>query len=147
MKSGGSLGRTAALCLAFGASMHNAKAQEPLQPTRSFSSLCTEDNSGDVVGLRIKLYGASGVPDVTFEEPEGAVIAAVKAEHVAYSEADGRLAFTVPAESGAVGFEGRVSATELEGTLKREDGTRETIHLPKDPGGDGEAACAKPIKP
>ena len=126
------------------AALPAAPAWAQLALEKSFSSLCTDPNGGDIDGLRIKLTGPEAAPAVTFEEPEGALMAPIVATDVAYASASGKLTFVVPTEAGRLAFEGLVGATSLDGMLKRADGDMEAVHLPLDKGGDGETACPPP---
>ena len=126
-----------------------AVAHADASPDRSFSSLCTEADSGDITGARIKITGTAPDLALSYEEPEGALVTATTTKDVTYTPATGALGFKLKTETGQVSFEGHVSDTQLDGTLKREDGTEEALHLPLDKGGEGENACggAPALKP
>ena len=116
--------------------------------TRVFSSLCTGADGSDISGFRIKISGVAPNLLVSFEETEGALMAASETKEVSFALATGELAFKVVTESGPIAFKGHVSATALDGVLSRQGDTPETVHLPSDTGGDGEGACpATPDSP
>ena len=124
-------------------------AAEPAA-TQVFSSLCTAAGGGDISGLRIKIAGAPPDVTVTFEETEGALMAATDTKDVTYAPDSGALTFTVKTEGGTVGFRGRVAPALLTGTLTREGADPEEIRVPSDKGGDGEGPCSpagEPVKP
>jgi hypothetical protein len=108
---------------------------------RVFSSLCTGADGSDISGFRIKIAGASPDLTVSFEETEGALMAASETKEVSFVPATGDLTFKITTEAGPIAFKGHVSATALDGVLTRLGDTPETIHLPSDTGGDGEGAC------
>jgi hypothetical protein len=110
-------------------------------PTRVFSSLCTQAEGGDISGYRIKLLGAEPSLTVSFEETEGALMAASETKDVSFSATTGELAFKVVTEAGPIAFRGHISPTALDGTLTRAGDTPEAVHLASDAGGDGEGAC------
>jgi hypothetical protein len=118
-------------------------APPPAAPTvRTFSSLCSDAESGDFRGLRITMEGEGGAGlSLTLEEPGGAVLASTSTKDVTFAPATGHLSFRLQDDAGPVAFEGTMSATTLDGTLVREDGTREAVHLPEDKGRDSDAAC------
>jgi hypothetical protein len=110
-------------------------------PARVFSSLCTQAEGGDISGYRIKILGAEPSLTVSFEETEGALMAASETKDVSFSATTGELAFKVATEAGPIAFRGHIAATALDGTLTRAGDTPEAIHLASDAGGDGESAC------
>ena len=114
---------------------------------RAFSSLCTEPDDGGIGGYRIKLTGPEAASAVTFEEPEGALLAPLTATDVVFTPTNGTLTFVVPAETGRLVFSGTIGAAGLDGTLKRADGDSEPVHLMADKGGDGETPCPAPSDP
>ncbi len=132
-------GMTLSLVLASAAGLTIARADPPSD--RSFSSLCTEADSGDITGTRIKITGSA--PDLTlsYEEPEGAIVATSTTKDVTYVPATGALSFKLTTEAGPLSFQGHASDTQLEGLLRREDGTEEALRLALDKGGEGETAC------
>lgn len=140
------IGHRARLCLILALSLTGtAQADAPLD--RSFSSLCTEADSGDITGTRIKITGAAPDLGLSYEEPEGALVTATTTKDVTYAPATGALSFKLKTDTGQVSFEGHLSDTQLDGTLKREDGTEEALRLPLDKGGEGENACAGAAPP
>lgn len=123
------------------AGLTTAAAEADPSPARVFSSLCTEADGSDISGFRIKISGAEPNLTVSFEETEGALMAASETKEVGFVPATGDLTFKVVTESGPIAFKGHVSATALDGILTRQGDTPESIHVPSDLGGDGEGAC------
>ena len=134
------LGALACAALAFaGLGAGTAVGESPINHT--FSSLCTGADGSDISGFRIKISGTEPNLTVSFEETEGALMAASETKEVAFVPATGDLTFKLVTESGPIVFKGHVSATALDGILTRQGDTPETVHLPSDAGGDGEGAC------
>ncbi|WP_158808803.1 hypothetical protein [Beijerinckia sp. L45] len=132
-------------CAALALALATGHATAEPSAARVFSSLCTGADGSDISGFRIKVSGVAPNLLVSFEETEGALMAASETKEVSFTPATGELAFKVVTEAGPIVFKGRVSATALDGILTRQGDTPETVHLPSDAGGDGEGAC--PITP
>ena len=134
------LGLTLSLVPAFCAGGVATSRADPAAE-KSFSSLCTEADSGDITGTRIKIIGSAPDLSLSYEEPEGAIVATSTTKDVTYVPATGELSFKLTTEAGPLSFRGHASDVQLEGTMKREDGTEEALRLPLDKGGEAETAC------
>jgi hypothetical protein len=89
----------------------------PVPHRVTYSSLCTEAESGDAAGYQIMMDETASPPSVSFDWSEGGLMEPVKASDVSYDRQSGALRFNADANGRTVSFSGRIAGPQLTGTL------------------------------
>ena len=96
----------------------------------TYSNLCTQQESGDTVGLRITLDREAG--QVIYEFTEGALMEPAKTTKVAFERKTNALFFRARTPSGTASFRGHATPSSLDGMFRSGlgTGTAAALRLP-----------------
>jgi hypothetical protein len=119
--------------------LSGAATPSPAKPTKRiglsvYSTLCSEKQSGDAAGHRIKLIRLGDGDELIYEWSEGG-LSAERAHDIKIDPKTGALKFQVTTDAGGgeetSRFEGKITDDAIVGTLRSAHALNEGLNLPR----------------